>query len=80
MLFWKAAKSWSAAKYGRTAELNASQGVTSEKSYCIVTTVTVQSGTDSETQTIDGMSGDFKEAIYSLKVCWTYWRNYGVTV
>ena len=34
----------------------------------------------SVTTYIGGMSGDFKEAIDSLKVCLTYWPNYGVTV
>lgn len=52
VLFWSTVKSWSTTEYGRTAELNASQSVTSGKSYRIVTTVTVWSGTDSETQTI----------------------------
>lgn len=52
LLFWSSVNSWDTTEYGRSAELNASQGITSGKSYRIVTTVTVWSGTDSETQTI----------------------------
>ncbi len=52
LIFWSTVKSWSATESGRSAELNASYEVTSGKSYRIVTTVTVWSGSDSETQTI----------------------------
>lgn len=52
ILFWNTVESWSAVEYGRSAELSVSQVVTSGKSYRIVTTVTVWSGTDSETQTL----------------------------
>lgn len=52
LLFWDTIETWHTVKYGRSAELETSKGVTSGKSYRIVTTVTVWGGTDSETQTI----------------------------
>lgn len=51
LIFWSTVKSWSATESGRSAELNASYEVTSGKSYRLTTTVTVWSGSDSETQT-----------------------------
>ena len=51
LIFWSTVKSWSATESGRSAELTAFQEVTSGKSYRLTTTVTVWSGSDSETQT-----------------------------
>ena len=52
LLFWDTIETWHTVENGRSAELEASKKVTSGKSYRIVTTVTVWSGTDSETRTI----------------------------
>lgn len=52
LLFWNTVKTWNTVEYGRRAELEVTRSVTSGKSYRMVTTVTVWSGTESETQTM----------------------------
>lgn len=52
LIFWNTVESWTSTEYGRSAEIDASYAVTAGKSYRMVTTVTVWSGTSSETQTM----------------------------
>lgn len=51
-LRWKTIETWSDEQEGRRAEVNESAEVTEGNSYRTVTTVTVWSGTDSETKTL----------------------------
>lgn len=52
ILFWDTVETWNAVEYGRRADLEVSKEVTSGKLYRMVTTVTVWSGSDSETKTM----------------------------
>lgn len=58
LLFWNTVKTWTTTESGRRAEVEATYGVTPGETYRIVTTVTVWSGTASETQTMT--SGSLK--------------------
>ncbi len=51
-LFWDTVETWTTTEYDSYASLYATYPVVEGKSYRTVTTVTVWSGTDSETQTI----------------------------
>lgn len=52
LLFWDIVETWTITESGRSAVFNESHEVTSGKTYRMVATVTVWSGTDSETQTM----------------------------
>lgn len=52
LLFWNTIATWTTSENGRSTELNASETVIIGKKYRLVATVTVWSGTASETQTI----------------------------
>lgn len=52
VLFWDTVETWTITESGRSAVFNESHEVTSGKTYRMVATVTVWSGTDSETQTM----------------------------
>lgn len=49
---WNTVESWTSTETGRRAELDVSLAVTAGKSYRMVMTATVWSGSDSETQTM----------------------------
>ena len=55
-LRWETIETWSDEQEGRRAEVNESAEVTEGNSYRTVTTVTVWSGTDSETKTMTSES------------------------
>lgn len=52
LLFWDTVKSWTSAQNGRNADVDVSYAVTTGKTYRMVTTVTVWSGSASETRTM----------------------------
>lgn len=52
LLFWDTVESWTVTKDGRSAEVDVSHKVTAGKTYRMVATVTVWSGSDSETKTM----------------------------
>ena len=52
LLFWDTLGTWTATENGRRAELDVSQSISKGKAYRMVTTVTVWSGTASETKTM----------------------------
>ena len=52
LIFWNTVETWTSTENGRSAEVDVSHAVTEGKSYRMVTTVTVWSGTDSETKTM----------------------------
>ena len=52
LLFWNTVESWTVTENGRRAEVDVSCDVTSGETYRMVTTVTVRSGSESETRTI----------------------------
>lgn len=58
LLFWDTVGNWTVTENGRRAELDASQSVSKGETYRMVTTVTVWSGTDSETKTMTSRSLD----------------------
>lgn len=52
LLFWNPVETWSDSQAGRRAAINESVSVSAGKSYRTVTTVTVWSGTESESRTL----------------------------
>lgn len=52
LLFWNTVETWTATENSRSAELDVSCAVTAGEAYRMVATVTVWSGTDSETKTM----------------------------
>lgn len=52
LLFWDTVETWTSTENGRRAEVDVSCGVTAGGTYRAVATVTVWSGSDSETQTM----------------------------
>lgn len=56
LLLWNTVDTWTATENGRRAELDISRTVTAGKTYRMVTTVTVWSGSDSETKTMTSSS------------------------
>lgn len=56
LLLWSTVDTWTATENGRRAELDISRTVTAGKTYRMVTTVTVWSGSDSETKTMTSSS------------------------
>ena len=56
LLLWSTVDTWTATENGRRAELDISRTVTAGKTYRMVTTVTVWSGSDSETKTMTSNS------------------------
>ena len=52
LLFWNTVESWTVTETGRRAEVDVSCPVTAGETYRMVTTVTVWSGSESETRTM----------------------------
>lgn len=52
LLFWNTVESWTVTENGRRAEVDVSCPVTAGETYRMVTTVTVWSGSESETRTM----------------------------